>query len=104
MKQNGIPRILFNVLFNFLCQKKQRVVLNGQHLSWISAVAGDTQGSIVGPLFFMIYINDLSDGLTSILKPKLFADGTSLLPVAQILNSAANSLNRSLTKISNWAF
>ena len=56
---------------------KQRVVLNGQHSSWTNVQAGIPHGSILGPLFFLIYINDLSDDLTS--KPKLFADDTSIL-------------------------
>ena len=60
-----------------------------------------SQGSILGSLFFLIYINDLSDGLTS--NPKLFAD-TSLFSVVQNINSTANNLNSDLMKISNWAF
>ena len=59
-------------------------------------------GSILGPLFFPIYINDLSDGLTS--NPKLFADDTSLFSVIHNINSTANDLNSDLMKISNWAF
>ena len=50
----------------------------------------------------MIYINDLSDGLTS--NPKLFADDTSLFSVVQNINSTANDLNSDLIKISDWAF
>ena len=60
----------------FLYQRKQIVVLNRQHSSWTNVETGVPQGSIFGPVFFLIYINDLSDGLTS--NPKLFADDTSL--------------------------
>ena len=56
--------------------KKQRVVLNGQNLSWSSVHAGVPQGSILGQLLFLIYINDLSDNLTS--NARLSADDTSL--------------------------
>ena len=83
-------------------QRKQRVVLNGQHSSWTNVQAGVPQGSILGPLFFLIYINDLSDGLTS--NPKLFVDDTSLFSVVQNINSTANHLNNDLMKISDWAF
>ena len=83
-------------------QRKQRVVLNGQHSSWTNVEAGVPQGSILGPLFFLIYINDLSDGLTA--NPKLFADDTSLFSVIHNINSTANDLNSDLMKISNWAF
>ena len=95
MKQNGISA-------NLLYQRKQRVVLNGQHSSWTNVEAGVPQGSILGPLFFLIYINDLSDGLTA--NPKLFADDTSLFSVVHNTNSTANDLNSDLMKISNWAF
>ena len=102
LKQNGISGNLLNVITDFLYQRKQRVVLNGQHSSWTNVQAGVPQGSILGPLFFLIYINDLSDGLTS--NPKLFADDTSLFSVVQNINSTANNLNSDLMKISNWAF
>ena len=102
MKQNGISGNLLNVITNFLCQRKQRVVLNGQHSSWTNIEAGVPQGSILGPLFFLVYINDLSDGLTS--NPKLFADDTSLFFFIHNINSTANDLNSDLMKISNWAF
>ena len=59
-----------------LKSRKQRVVLNGEHSSWSDVLAGVPQGSILGPLSFLIYINDLSDGLQG--NPKLFADDTSI--------------------------
>ena len=102
LKQNGISGNLLNVITDFLYQRKQRVVLNGQHSSWTNVQAGVPQGSILGPLFFLIYINDLSDGLTS--NPKLLVDDTSLFSVVQNINSTANDLNSDLMKISDWAF
>ena len=87
---------------DFLYQRKQRVVLNGKHLSWTNIEAGVPQGSILGPLFFLIYINKLSDGLNS--NPKLFADETSLFSVVHNINSTAKDLNSDLMKISNWIF
>ena len=60
------------------------------------------QGSIVGPLFFLIYINDLTDGTTSIAK--LFADDTSLFSVVQNKNNSASQLNNDLNKVSDWAY
>ena len=91
LNQNGISGNLLNVITDFLYQRKQRVVLNGQHSSWTNVEAGVPQGSIIGPLFFLIYINDLSDGLTS--KPKSFADDTSLwLSVLQNINLTANEI------------
>ena len=60
---------------------------------------GSPQGSILAPLFFLININDLSDGLTS--NPKLFADDTSLFSVVQNIDSTANDRNSDLMKISD---
>ena len=76
---------------DFFYQRKQRIVLNGTHSSWANAEAGVPQGCIVGPLFFLIYVNDLSDGLTS--SPKLLVDDISLLSIAHNINLAANNLN-----------
>ena len=102
LRQNGILGNLLNVITDFLYQRKQIVVLNGKHSSWTNVEAGVHQGSFLGPLFFLVYINDSSDGLTS--NPKLFADDTSLFSVVQNINSTANDLNSDLMKISDWAF
>ena len=74
LKQNGISGNLLNLLSNLLRNGKQREVLIGQTSSWVDANAGVPQGSILGSLLFLIYINDLADGLSS--NAELFADGT----------------------------
>ena len=60
------------------------------------------QGSVLGPLFFLIYINDLVDNISS--EAKLFADDTSLFTVVYDVDIAANKLNRDLEIISTWAY
>ena len=93
---------MINILNDFLTNRKQRVVLNGQCLSWVDIRAGVPQGSILGPLLFLIYVNDLPNGLKS--KCKLFADDTSLFSVAHDLNTSASDINNDLKLISDWAF
>ena len=79
LTQNGISENLLNLLEDFLKERKQRVVLNGQVSTWKNINAGVPQGSILGPLLFFIFINDLTEGLTT--NVQLFADDTSLLSV-----------------------
>ena len=74
LKHIGISGNLLSFLKSFLNNRFQRVVLNGQSSNWSSVLAGVPQGSILGPLFFLIYINDLLEGLQSLVK--LFADDT----------------------------
>ena len=63
LKQNGISGTLLSTSIDFLKLRKQRVVLNGQLSSWFNIKTGIPQGSILSPLLFLIYINELSDGL-----------------------------------------
>ena len=75
-------------------------MLNGQVSVWTSVNAGVPQGSILGSLLFLIYINDPSDNLSS--NVKLSADDTSLFSVTHDVNVSARELNDDLKKISNW--
>ena len=70
--------------------------------SWSNILTSVPQGSILGSLLFLIYINDLSDGLKC--SPKLFADDTSLFSTVHDINEATNDLNNDLIKITKWAY
>ena len=76
-------------------------MLNGQHSAWPDIKAGVPQGSILGTLLFLIYINDLPNGLYS--NVKLFADDASLFSVVHNVTDSANLLNSDLSKINEWA-
>ena len=65
-----------DTLTNFLNERKQRVIIDGEYSTLASAAAGVPQSSILGQLLFLIYINDLPENLVS--NPKLFADDTLL--------------------------
>ena len=80
----------------------QRVILNGQSSNWEKVDAGVPQGSILGPLLFLIYINDISSNLES--EVKLFADDTCLFSIVNDPTLSANALNSDLSKIENWAY
>ena len=85
-----------------MSNRKQRVVRNGKNLSWTNFHAGVLQGSILGPLLFLIYTNNLADNLSS--NVKLFADDTSLFLVVHDINASARELNDELKKTDKWAF
>ena len=102
LKQNDISGELLHILSDFVSSRKQKVALNGQNSSWTNVHAGVPQGSILGPLLFLIYINDLSDNLTS--NAKLFADDTSLFSVVHNVNTSAKELNDDLKEVNKWAF
>ena len=102
LKQNGISGKLLTVLFDFLKDRKQRVTLNGQVSSCTGVNVGVLQGSILDPLLFLVYINDLADGLSS--NAKLFADDTSLLSVIDDVDTSVNELNNDLYQINKWVF
>ena len=102
LEQNDISGKLHKLLHDFLVNRKQKVVLNGQVTSWSNVKAAVPQGSILGPLLFLIYISDIPKGLSS--NAKLFADDTSLFSVIHVSSTTRNKLNDDLVKISNWAY
>ena len=77
LKSHGMGNSLINWIDQWLNERKQRVVVDGEVSSWKSVLSGVLQGSILGPILFFVYINDLEEGVTGkILKfaddPKLF--------------------------------
>ena len=76
LASNGIEGNILNLLKNFLSDRYQRTVLNGTTSDWLPLNCGVPQGSVLGPLLFLVYINDLTDNISSTMK--LFADDSSL--------------------------
>ena len=93
---------LSNLLENYLSGRFQRVHLNGPTSSWRPVLPGVSQGLIMDPLLFLIYINDLPNDLKS--NVKLFADDTSLFTVVKNKNEYANVLNNNLQAIYTLTF
>ena len=93
---------LFNSLENYLSGRLQRVVLNGQASSSRPVLAGVPQSSILGPLLFLVYINDLLNELKS--NARLFADDTSLFNIVKDKQRSPDVLSKDLSLISKCAF
>ena len=96
LTKNGVAGNLLNTLTDFLKDRKQRVVLNGQNSKWVNVEAEVPQGSNLGPLPFLIYINNLSENLIS--NPRPFADDTSLFSVIFDRDLSAKNLNNDLNR------
>ena len=72
----GISEKYINWIKSFLIGRKQRVALNNEFSNWIPVLSGNPQGSVLGPLLFVIYINELPSLVKSCIY--LFADDTKL--------------------------
>ena len=102
LNRMGINGNLKSLLESFLSDRYQRVVLNGQSSDWAKINAGVPQGSILAPMLFLVYINDITEELSSGIK--LFADDTSIFSVVHNPESTGQDLNRDLILIKNWGF
>ena len=81
MKRNGIQGDLLGLLSDFLDHRYQRTVLNGPTSEWAHVVAGVPQGSVLGPLMFLLYINDITADIKSNIH--IFADDVSLFHIVE---------------------
>ena len=102
LKRLGIYGKYYGLIYSFLNERHQRVFLNGQCSNRSKIKAGVPQGLILGPLFFLVYINDLPEGLTT--NANFFADDTSLFSVDHDSTSSSASLNNDLLKLCQWAY
>ena len=100
LQSYGIESKLLDLLKHYLSNRKQRVVLNGVTSSWKPIKSGVPQGSVLGPLLFLIFINYLPDNL--VCNPKLFADDVSLNAVMYDNKTCTNNLRDDLNRLYEW--
>jgi hypothetical protein len=96
----GIGGSVAKWIESWLANRKQRVVINGTHSRWSNVTSGVPQGSVLGPLLFLIYINDLDTDLIS--KVSKFADDTKL-GVNAAKPEAIQGMQQDLDKIGEWS-
>ena len=97
----GLKGEILNLLRNYLHERNQRVVLNGQISSWDLIRSEVPQVLVLGPLLLLIYINDLPHNILSTCK--IFADNTSLFSHVSNKCKSQSEMNNDLQVISNWA-
>ena len=100
LKAHGIGNSMINWIEKWLIDRRQRVVVDGEVSNWKSVLSGVPQGSVLGPILFLIYINDLDDDITS--KVLKFADDTKVF--RKIKSDADRQhLQDDLNKLIEWS-
>jgi len=99
LKACGIHGKLYAWIADWLVGRRQRVCLQGEYSLWRWVLSGVPQGSVLGPVLFFIYIDDLEDGIRNMVYK--FADDTKVL--AQVQSDAERKkLQEDLNKLSEW--
>ena len=101
LKNYGFGGNIIIWLEHYLQDRFQRVAINGCYSSWQYLNASVPQGSILGPLLFLLYINDIVDNSQS--QVRLFADDTSIFLIVDNAIESADILDRDLNTITSWS-
>ena len=101
MYHYGIRGNVLNWLMSYLSNRKQYVTIDNQNSQYNSLNVGVAQGSVLAPLLFLIYVNDLSC-VSGILNPITFADDTNLFLTGNNINDINELFNSELEKVYQW--
>jgi len=102
LRAHGVSGHLLRWIRNWLTGRQQRVVLNGKKSGWEQVLSGVPQGSVLGPLLFMIFINDLDVAARKAEFLKKFADDTKLGGRVSTEEERA-ALQEALNELCVWA-
>ena len=91
---------MMNCIEKWLIGKRQRVVVDGEVSNWKSVLSGVPQGAVLGPILFLIYINDLDDDITS--KVLKLADDTKVFRKIES-DADRHKLQDYLNKLTEWS-
>ena len=101
LNQYGVGEQLLECCKDYLRNRQQRVVVCGGTYDWLTVTSGVPQGSILGPLFFIIYINDLPGVVSDGYKIVLYADDSKLYKVIHSVHDQ-ECFQCDLNKINEW--
>lgn len=100
LEAHGIGGNVLKWIKEWLKNRRQKVCIDGEASDWAPVTSGVPQGSVLGPVLFLIYINDIDDNLVSIIKK--FADDTKMCKSVSSAEGVQN-LRDDLAKLGNWA-
>ena len=100
LRQYGIRGSPLKLLRSYLSNRKQFTVGNNVHSSFCNVTSGIPQGSTLGPLLFLLHVNDLP--LATKFNVKLFADDTNFTMCSNSVDELQNNVNLELTNVINW--
>ena len=100
LKAHGIVNGMINWIEKWLIDTRQRVVVDGEVSNWKSVLSGVPQGSVLGPILFLIYINGLDNDITS--KVLKFADDTKVFRKIES-DADRQQLQDDLNKLNEWS-
>ena len=101
LEHYGFRGVVLEWFKNYLSNRTQYVSYNNCKSSLRDIVCGVPQGSILGPLLFILYVNDITF-TSNVLDFILFADDTTILYSHKDINSQVNVVNEELKEVSNW--
>jgi hypothetical protein len=100
LRRTVIGGNVLNWIKVWLSNRRQKVCIDGEFSNWASVTSGVPQGSVLGPVLFLIYINDIDDQLLS--KVEKFADDTKMGKGVSTVEGV-QQLEEDLLKLGNWA-
>jgi hypothetical protein len=102
----GITGTVYNLIKSYLQDRQQRVLVNSDsnkyYSKWEPVTLGVPQGSILGPLVSLLYVNDIPNVISDVSKPVLYADDTSLIITNSDIKLFEKDINSTIQRLNRW--